>query len=137
MKIGTLLIIVLSALIIVTLLLIISKFQQIPKSSFTEIYFNDIENIPKIAKINQPIIFSFSVSNKQNKNYNYEYELMLKIGDNESIIKRDNFNLNKNEIKNIIENLTIKENFEKALISVKLIDTNQEIHFWVTNINKN
>src|SRR3989344_3858012 len=117
-------------LIIVTLLLIISKFQQIPKSSFTEIYFNDIENIPKIAKINQPIIFSFSVSNKQNKNYNYEYELMLKIGDNESIIKRDNFNLNKNEIKNIIENLTIKENFEKALISVKLIDTNQEIHFW-------
>ena len=62
---------------------------------------------------------------------------MLKIGDNESIIKRDNFNLNKNEIKNIIENLTIKENFEKALISVKLIDTNQEIHFWVTNINKN
>ena len=137
MKIGTLLIIVFSALIMLSLILIISKFQQIPKSSFTEIYFNDIENIPKIAKINQPIIFSFSVSNKQNKNYNYEYELMLKIGDNESIIKRDNFNLNKNEIKNIIENITIKENFEKALISVKLIDTNQEIHFWVTNINKN
>ena len=131
MKKFTLYLLLLLVLITLVSLLIFNAFQQIPKEGFSEIYFDDFNEIPTSIKLNEPLKFSFIVINKEANEENYDYIVMIKYKSKQDIIDSGSFSLKNNEINIIEETILVKEDFNLAIVSVKLLNKNQEIHFWV------
>ena len=99
------------------------------KESFTEIYFEDHENLPKYASSNNEYSFKFTINNLENQDFKYRYK--ISVFEDEEEIKEENNVLIKNGESKTLEK-SIKAHIEdKAKIQVTLVNKDQEIHFWI------
>ncbi|HLC73592.1 MAG TPA: hypothetical protein VJH20_03070 [Candidatus Nanoarchaeia archaeon] len=123
------LLLIISILIISMLILI--KFNEVPNNDFSELYFNEFESLPKSIKPSEPLEFSFTVVNIENTEMTYQYIVTFKNNDVETILDNNEFILNSGEKQTFQEQILIEEGFNMGLVSVKLLNKNQEIHFWI------
>ena len=123
--------ILLIILIIIISTLILIKFNEIPSDDFSELYFNDFESLPQSMKPSEPLEFSFTVVNIENTDIAYQYIITFKNNDIETILDNNGFILNAGEKQVFQEKILIEEDFKVGLVSVKLLNKNQEIHFWI------
>ena len=114
------------ALILIALIMVISLpllvYHFSPKESFTELYFNNPEELPRIININETHNFSFTVVSheKELKKYNYSIESQL-------ISEKDEITLSPGENITIARNITARKIGEG---NVTVIFGDQEIHFF-------
>jgi len=114
-------------IIIVIATLIIARPE---KETFTELYFENHENLPKYSNPDNYYSFKFTIHNVENKDFNYTYRISAFQDDKEQIIE-ENTILIKNNEKETIEKTIKVDVKDKAKIQVTLTDLDQEIHFFV------
>ncbi len=120
-----------SAIILLAVLVI--GVSVIPKNNepLTELYFDDHTNLPKEAEINKEYNFSFTVHNLEYKKMLYDYEITLEYDNKKFLVIRGTLELENEETQQIKSGFTIKQEFERAKITVNIVNKKQAIHFWV------
>mgnify|MGYP001606767407 CR=1 FL=1 len=112
-------------LIIITFLAVFNLRIQ-SRRDFTELYF--VNKLPKDVKVNENYNFSFVVHNLENKHTVYNYTVNL--GPN--LINQGFVNLDHNQIAIINQTFKVTQmNNGLIPVSVKLLNKDQDIHFWV------
>ena len=114
------------ALILIALIMVISLplmvYHFSPKESFTELYFNNPEKLPRIININETNNFSFTIISNENelKKYNYSIESQL-------ISEKNEITLAPGENITIARSIVAKE-IGEGNVTIMLGD--REIHFF-------
>jgi uncharacterized membrane protein len=116
-----------TALILIAFILIISLplivYAFSPKETFTELYFNNPESLPKIIKINEENNFSFTIISHEKGLKNYSYSII-----SELISENRDIALAPGENMTITRNIKAKE-IGEGNVTVS-IDSGQNIHFF-------
>jgi len=123
---NTLIIACIIGIIVVTALIFTNKTNE----PFTELYFEDHQNLPREIELGKEYSFRFTVHNVGGKGVNYFYEFSK---DNR-LLDAKTFILEDSKTTTFREVFTINENFEEAKMTIKLLNKDQEIHFWVKQI---
>ena len=103
----------------------------IKPETFTELYFENHASLPKQITLYKEASFNFTIHNFEGKNIVYFYETEIVNGDKISKLNHGEIFLTSNESKTIREKFTLTKTFTKIMVRVKVINNNQEIHFWV------
>ncbi len=109
-------------IVIVIVTLVIARPEP---ESFTELYFNDHQNLPKYSQ--DSYNFSFTIHNLENKDINYKYQVLV----DDKIALFNTIEIKDKENITIPVSIKIDKDFKKAKIQVLLPEKQQEIHFWV------
>jgi hypothetical protein len=114
-------------LVLVVVILVALNITSGPKPGFSELFFSG--EPPKTAKLNESQSFSFGVHNLENKQMTYEIAIYL----NDTLIGSKNISLSKNQEMILTGNFTITGLAKESSlpVRVKLLNRDQEIHFWV------
>lgn len=118
------------ALVIGIIIVIITLIAFRPeKETFTEIYFEDHENLPRYTNSNNEYRFKFTINNLENQDFLYRYKISI-FQDKEEIIEENNVLIKNGESK------TLEKSFkadikDRAKIQLTLVNKDQEIHFWI------
>lgn len=99
--------------------------------TFTELYFEDSANLPSVVVPKHPYLFQFTLHNLEGKNMEYPYEVYVEIGQERLILDKGTVFLNKNAYATIPENFATTNVWPRSEIVVNLINTNQQIDFWI------
>ncbi|MFH1209987.1 MAG: hypothetical protein V1663_04325 [archaeon] len=123
--------VIIAGVIILTIFLVI--LSQIPKGiePLTELYFTQHLELPKTVQVNQTYNFSFSVHNLEYKAIIYQYEVIGEYNNKTVQFDINSIGLDNNQTKTVEESFKINENFDRAKISVNLLNREEVIHFWV------
>lgn len=97
---------------------------------FTELYFEDHINLPKIITRWKQYSFVFTVHNLENQNMDYAYEVYLQRDEQKIIIDSGEFSLKDNEFKSVKVDLGPLKNLQSKIV-VELMNKNQSIDFWM------
>ena len=117
------------AIIAILTLIFITKTSE----SFTELYFEDHQDLPNQIQLNKEYLVQFSIHNLENEDtlYNYksyiEYYKFNKLASTTTILD-DSITLNHDQTATIPIGFTMENSFESAKIIVET--NNQEIHFY-------
>ena len=118
--------VVIMILVFIISVLVVFNITKENKHGFTELYFTD--ELPKTIKINENVNFSFGIHNLENKRMDYSYEVYARTNK----IDEGSLSLNHDETKIITKSFIVEKVKESSMpISVKLLNKDQEIHFWV------
>jgi uncharacterized membrane protein len=114
------------SLILIAFILIISLpimvYTFSPKETFTELYFNNPEGMPRIIKINETNNFSFTIISHEKEQKHYNYSIT-----SELISETNEITLAPGENMTIAQNITAKEIGEG---NVTIRADEREIHFF-------
>jgi len=93
---------------------------------FTEVYFNDFKNLPKI--ISDDVSFSYTINNLEAKDFDYDVNITAEVyyrNKTSSIpLKDQKINIKKDQNYTSLEKFSINSPFEKAKIIVSLDNKN-------------
>jgi hypothetical protein len=98
--------------------------------AFTELYFENSVNLPKIITDKKVYSFAFTVHNHENKNFDYSYIVYIQNSKSKAFLDQGHFILKNNESKTIDEDFGPLLNVKDEVI-VQLVDKNQQIDFWM------
>jgi uncharacterized membrane protein len=107
-------------ILIISLPLAVYSFT--PKETFTELYFNNPEGLPRIIKINETNNFSFTIISHEKALKNYKYAIT-----SELISEQNEISLAPGENITITRSIMAKE-IGEGNVTVRL--ENNEIHFF-------
>jgi len=123
-------------LIIASIIAIISIliFTTKTTDSFTELYFEDHQDLPDKIQLNKEYLTKFSIHNLENEDTVYNYKTSIEHYKSDKLIStitilEDSITLNHDQSATISFRFTIEESFDSAKIIVET--NNQDIHFWV------
>jgi len=113
----------------------LDEWKLIPRQErFTELYFNDHTNLPKYISRGEKISFSFVIHNLEEKRIWYPYVVYFKSQDGRTYeIEEKSVFLEDGESKTIKESCTSILADNSGGIFVELKDSQQEIHFLLTD----
>lgn len=120
----------LAFIILALLIAVVNQYSLIKEPQIIELYFTDSNNLPDIIPSNNLIDFSFSIKNKGLQEESLTYLVIIK-NNEDKIISSNSVLLKSKQTTTLQEKFTVDQNIESALISVELLNKNQEIHFWV------
>lgn len=104
----------------------------IPKpETFTELYFEDHENLPIEVLPQQSYVFSFTIHNVEYRNMTYPYQTYLLTNNKKTLLQEGNVSLGQNQRKTIQVQISSESAFPKSQIIVDLPKKKQSIDFWV------
>lgn len=119
------------AIIVVTALIFTNKTTE----PFTELYFEDHQNLPKDIEPNRDYTFRFTIHNMENQKVDYTYKIGIQGGEPfPTTISMGFMKLENNEARTISQAFRLPEGSESAKVIVELEGRDQEIHFWVKQI---
>jgi uncharacterized membrane protein len=123
--------IAISVIGIVSVLILI--FTTKTTESFTELYFEDHQNLPSLYATDD-YEFAFTIHNLENQEMVYSYQVSIEYYDNEKLIdtnllSESNVLLQHNESATITEEFKITEDHDYAKVMIQANE--QEIHFWL------
>ncbi len=114
----------------------IEKTTQIKKTPFTELYFENTENLPSkptvIKNFNSvPYTFSFTIHNIEDADMTYLYLVQIN-GIENVILDSNSVSIKNGEKKTITETFLLPNKVDvKTKITVSLQNKNQSIAFWM------
>jgi len=114
-------------IIVVTVLIFTNKTTE----PFTELYFENHQLLPKEIELGKEYSFMFTVHNMEGEATNYFYEFSKETDNNKKVIDFKQFSLAKDRSTTFRKTFKIDQDFKDAKITIKLLNKDQEIHFWV------
>lgn len=99
--------------------------------TFTELYFEDHNNLPKTFEKAKKYTFRFTIHNLEYQDMNYSYEVNAIDEEEKSLIASGSARLKQAEAKTIEESFSSDKNYKRVKIEVRLIEKNQQIDFWM------
>ena len=99
--------------------------------TFTELYFEDHNNLPKTFEKAKKYTFRFTIHNLEYQDINYSYEVNAIEGEEKSLITSGSARLKQDEAKTIEESFSSDKNYKRVKIEVRLIEKNKQIDFWM------
>lgn len=102
--------------------------------TFTALYFENPAALPEKVAAGERIDFAFTIENSEGTNQEYAYIVYFSSGSSGKRIAVDKgkVGIPSGGKKTITETYTFKQNHEKEILVVELIDRQQEIHFILT-----
>lgn len=124
---NILIVVCIIAILAVTILIFTTKKSE----SFTELYFENHQNLPKVITLNQNYDFYFTIHNLENKLTTYNYQITLDLDGTTKTLKQEQVSLNHDQSKLISQSFKIDQSFTQGKITVILLNKKQSIHFWL------
>ncbi len=115
------------AIVAVTILIFTTKKSE----SFTELYFENHQNLPKNIELNKNNEFYFTINNLENTQFTYNYQITLDLDGTTKILKQEQITLNHNQKQPIYHQFKIQNSFKQGKITITLLNKKQSIHFWL------
>ena len=112
--------IIISAVVILAIFLLVLTQIPLGIEPLTELYFEDHTELPKHIFLNQPYDFSFTVNNLEYQDMKYNYNVSVEYPNKTYEINSGEIFLANNESKTIYEVFTLRENFDRAKINIKI-----------------
>jgi hypothetical protein len=103
---------------------------------FTELYFENSSNLPRVSKEGETMFFSFTIDNLEGKDKQYHYSVCLKNESGMTLIDDNTASIKSGESRTINETYTFPVSYPKEILFVELPELNQEIHFFLANNNQ-
>jgi hypothetical protein len=97
---------------------------------YTELYFENHNNLPKFINNNSAYGFAFTVHNLESKDFDYSYVVYAESDKGKALIDAGNFNLKNGGSKSLNENFGPLAD-SKIKIIVELLNKNQQIDFLI------
>jgi len=105
---------------------------SVKPEAFTELYFENHNDLPKSITSGEKYNFTFSIHNLEDKDVEYSYIVYLQTEDIKVTLDENKIIVRNNELQSINEELgPLKKS--KMKIVVELINRNQQIYFWLDN----
>jgi hypothetical protein len=98
--------------------------------AFTELYFEDHDDLPKVVERYRNYSFAFTVHNVEHRETEYPYIVYLQTDRDEMIFDSGTLRLKADEYQSRNEDFVLVENTRTHIV-VELTDKNQEIAFWM------
>jgi hypothetical protein len=98
--------------------------------AFTELYFEDHNNLPKTIEKGKEYSFSFTIHNLEYKDVEYPYIVYLQIDSEKVILDSGKLSLRNDEYKSQEEDFGPLYNLRTQIV-VELPNENQQIDFWM------
>ena len=124
---NILIIICIIAILAVTILIFTTKKSE----PFTELYFENHQNLPKNIELNQNQEFYFTIKNLENKQFTYNYQITLDLDGQIKTLKQEQVSLDHDQKKLISHSFQINQTFKQGKITITLLNKKQSIHFWI------
>jgi len=127
---------VLGFLVILAILVVLGLFFTVKvEQPFTQLYFENPTNLPKVMLKGNSYEFSFTIENMEYEEKMYNFVILYENEFERDIIMTSSAKLKHGQSITIPVNLQISGSFENELsnntkISIQLINMDQEIHFW-------
>ncbi len=100
--------------------------------TFTELYFENHNKLPKQTDLQKAQTFSFTIHNVEYHKMSYPYEVFIEDADgNRAEILKDIVVLNHDEKKTIPVYYELLQSVKRAKVVVSLPTKDQEIHYWI------
>lgn len=99
--------------------------------TFTELYFEDHQELPKSLIGTDEAKFKFTVHNLEYKPYTYNYEVESISTESSKLLDSGTFTLEHDAFKTVSEIVSANEATIESKININLKNKNQSIHFWV------
>jgi hypothetical protein len=99
--------------------------------TFTEVYFENHENLPSRVEAGEKYTFTFSVHSEEQQNMTYPYSIYIQTNTKRIPIKNGNFSLTPNQKKTFKETFIAPSYKNVAKVIVNLNNINQNIDFWI------
>lgn len=112
--------VLIGAVIITIIFLGVLYFIPLGIEPLTELYFEDHTSLPKHIFLDKPYNFSFTVNNLEYQDMKYNYDVSIEYPNKTYEIDSGEIFLSNNESKTIYEVFTLRENFERAKIQIKI-----------------
>ena len=119
--------VIISAIIILAIFLIVLTQIPLGIEPLTEMYFENHANLPKHIFLNKPYNFSFTVNNLEYQDMKYNYDISVEYLNKTYELDSGAIFLSNNESETIYQDFILKENFERAKISIKLTKDHLDI----------
>lgn len=100
----------------------------------TELYFSNHLTLPRQIETGKSYSFEFTTNNIEYKELRYIYEVTVSNNEVNSTISLGEFVLSPGQIKTVPINFIFSSPFKRMKVTVKLVNKNQEINFWVDEI---
>jgi hypothetical protein len=100
--------------------------------TFTELYFEDHNNLPKTINRHEEYGFLFTIHNLEYKDMEYPYVVYLQTTDKKIILDENKISLKNGEYISIKEDFGPLKNI-RMKITVELVNKSQSIDFWMEN----
>ncbi|MFH0978568.1 MAG: carbohydrate-binding domain-containing protein [Candidatus Woesearchaeota archaeon] len=104
---------------------------------FTELYFQNHTNLPKMITEGQLQTYTFSIHNLENGSFTYEVRIFAEITEGnqtqQDFDNYENITVKKGELMNKTVSFSINKTFLKAKITTEIMNKDQEIHFFAYN----
>jgi hypothetical protein len=98
--------------------------------AFTELYFEDHNDLPKTIERYKEYSFSFTIHNLEHKDVEYSYIVYLQRDSGRTILDSGRFSLQNDEYKSQREDFGPLENTRTQIV-VEITNKNQQIDFWM------
>lgn len=109
----------------------LDRWNLLPKpEKFTELYFDNHQQLPSIIKEDKEYTFRFVTHNLEHETLKYDYEVKI-ASESSKLLDKGSFILKHNQSKVIKEKLSLHTSIPKTKIEVNLINKGQKIHFWI------
>lgn len=99
--------------------------------TFTELYFENHQNLPSRVEAGEKYTFAFSVHSVETQPMTYPYRIYIQANNKKFPVKNGSFSLNPDQKKTFHEEFTTSSYTTPAKVVVELINKNQSIDFWI------
>ena len=138
MKYTVIFILTVIALIILSILFerplhtILANNHLLPEpETFTEIYFENHQNLPSKVEAGETYTFAFSVHSVEQQPMTYPYTIYIEENNKKTSIKNGTFSLNPDQKKTFHEQFIASSYTTPAEVIVNLVSKSQNIDFWI------
>ena len=94
---------------------------------FTELYFNNHQDLPKEIELHKTYTFYFTIHNFEYNRIRYIYSIYV----SSYVIDAGKVTLDHDQSITLQKSFMITKHFELAKVIVRLENREQEIHFWI------
>jgi hypothetical protein len=99
--------------------------------SYTELAFNNVNNLPTVVPNNNQLGFSFMLHNVEGKTVSYPYIIAIQTDGNTQVVKQGIITLTANARASITEKISIQSSSQRQKVLITLPTKQQSIDFWL------
>jgi hypothetical protein len=117
--------------------ILLEESQTQKEDPFTELYYNNISELPQTLRLNQTYNFSFTINNRETEEQIYLIRARVEYEGKKKNILTSDVKIDPDQSMSFPVSFNMNESFAKAKIGVRLDNLGHEIHFWAKEENDN
>jgi hypothetical protein len=98
---------------------------------YTELAFNNVNNLPMVVPNNHQVDFSFMLHNVEGKTVAYPYIITIQTDGNTQVVKQGMVTLTANARTSITEKISVQSLIQRQKVLITLPTKQQSIDFWL------